>query len=106
MIAIGFLGYNTSPICWVEIISLDIFNFDLPVESLVPLSNPSLKDDCTAELPSPASAKLQTILQNHNLNPFAVFENLHAEGAKSLAYAFLKPFSRSGCLLNSKFNNR
>jgi hypothetical protein len=37
MMAIGFLGYITSPLCWVEIIYLDIFNLDLLVESLFPL---------------------------------------------------------------------
>lgn len=80
MMAIAFLGLNVSPKCSDATRTVDIFNF--------------------LECSVLTSIRLQAILQKHQIKPFAVFENLHIEGAKALAYKFLKPFSGVYLIVN------
>lgn len=84
MMAIAFLGYTVSQTWWFTCFSLLLMGHthSRPVD------------------PSSCSERCARLLNNRNLRPVAVFENLHVPGVKAKVTAFLKPLAGVYLILN------
>jgi group I intron endonuclease len=72
MMAIAFLGFQTS-LTWYNITNLSVYGASLSSSAL----------QWAAVLPLTLSPQCETILKSYNLQPKAVFENLHLKGVKA-----------------------
>jgi group I intron endonuclease len=89
MMAIAFLGFLTS-LTWCGTTNLSIYETSLYSSAL----------HGAAVLPLTRSSRCDTILNSHNLQPMAVFENLHLEGVKASVSKSIKTLAGVYIIIN------
>lgn len=89
MMAIAFLGFQTS-LTWYNTTNLSVYGASLSSSAL----------QWAAVLPLTLSPQCETILKSYNLQPKAVFENLHLKGVKAEISESIKTLAGVYAIIN------